>query len=148
MDKKKEDVVPDRVVEMLVEFINREQYTCSDILDEVTLNILASNTGSKSAGDYSLSRLKKWDRRISAEKLLPVVVTVLMSSKVDDGLKNWLKKLLEDGWQEEDRRVSRREIGSVFEILACQRMDVALEVERLLGIRSGKEDEIKGARVL
>jgi hypothetical protein len=64
MDKKPEDVVPDRVIEMLVDYINHEGYTCRDLLDEVTLNILASNTGSKSAGDCSLGHVKKWDKKI------------------------------------------------------------------------------------
>jgi hypothetical protein len=40
MEKKTEDEVPERVVDMLISFINREEYSNSDVLDEVILNIL------------------------------------------------------------------------------------------------------------
>lgn len=59
VDKKKEDVVPARVVAMLVSYINVESYKNTSFLDEVTLNIVASNVGAKSVGEYSLGRLKK-----------------------------------------------------------------------------------------
>ena len=96
MDKKKEDDVPDKVVDMLISWINRENYSNKDPFDEVTLNILASNVGCKSILEHSLGRLKKMERDIEPDEWVRIIGTVYLGNKVDDGLKKWVCKFFKE----------------------------------------------------
>jgi len=96
LEKKKEDAVPDRVIDMLFSYINRESYTNTNLFDEVTLNILAHNVGAKSVVAYSLDRLKKYDGDVGLQELTYIIASIVMSGKVDSGLKEWLKKYLKN----------------------------------------------------
>jgi hypothetical protein len=135
MDKKKEEDVPDRVVDMLISFINREEYANDNVLDEVTLNIVASNVGAKSAGDYSLARLKKYEGDIHANDLCHIIKLITQSSKVDDGLKKWLVKYLNT-----DDRVWRLQWSEPFERLRETRPEVVADLERMLELRPTAKD--------
>jgi hypothetical protein len=95
MEKKSKEDVPDRVVDMLISFINREHYYNKNVLDEVTLCILASNLGVKSVVDNAVSNLQKMEDYIRTSKeLCQIIACILLSSKVDAKLTGWLKKFL------------------------------------------------------
>jgi len=144
MEKKKEEDVPDRVVDMLISFINREEYSNSDIVDEVTLNILASNVGAKSTVNHSLSRLKKIDIRQASNNNAYVICQVLglitQSGKVDDGLRKWLENSL---------TANRFSLyNDLFETaqyreMAYEHPEVVAEVERMVGERKVTNDGIR-----
>jgi hypothetical protein len=97
VDKKKEEQLPDRVVQMLVDFINEESCSYKSVLDLVLMSVLASSLGSKSAVEYSLRELKRvdYDYRINGDDLTQICVVVMLSGKVDSGLEEWLKKFLQ-----------------------------------------------------
>lgn len=100
MEKKKEDEIPPAVLDCLFSCINEEQVLASaSAHDLVTLNVLASSLGVKSVMEKSLAQLKKQcaDNIVSGSTLTGIVVTVMMSSKVDDALREWLKKYIK-GW--------------------------------------------------
>lgn len=100
MEKKKEDEIPNTVLDSLFSCINEEKVLSSaSAHDLVTLNVLASSLGVKSVMEKSLAQLKKQcaDNIVSGSTLTGIVVTVMMSSKVDDGLRDWLKKYIK-GW--------------------------------------------------
>ncbi|KAH7342680.1 hypothetical protein BKA65DRAFT_552297 [Rhexocercosporidium sp. MPI-PUGE-AT-0058] len=141
MDKKKEDDVPDKVVDMLISWINREKYSNHDPFDEVTLNILASNVGCKSILEHSLGRLKSMQDSIQGNDWVKIIGTVYLSSKVDEGLKKWLVKYLK-----EDRRYE--ELGSYpkFRAMCAERPEVEAELLRGLGLLQQPDD--KGLRTL
>lgn len=138
MEKKKEEEVPDRVVDMLISFINREEYLNGDLQDEVTLNILASNVGAKSTVDYSLARLKEIDIcRYEGKPICNVLTMITQSGKVDDGLKKWLEKCLTaDDYYVYRLLLEDRE----YEKLAYDRPEVVAEVERMVGERRASND--------
>ncbi|KAI9649339.1 hypothetical protein NHQ30_001911 [Ciborinia camelliae] len=100
MEKKKEDEIPTTVLDSLFSCINEEIVLSSaSAHDLVTLNVLSSSLGVKSVMEKSLAQLKKQcaDNIVSGSTLTGIVVTVMMSSKVDDGLREWLKKYIK-GW--------------------------------------------------
>ena len=104
LDKKSEESVPNEVVQMLVDFINYEKCDGRTLLDVVSLNILASNLGVKSAVEFSLNLLKNHvlDYQMKAQELTDICLAVMESSKVEDKLVEWLKRYLKsDGreWQ-------------------------------------------------
>ncbi|PVH89590.1 hypothetical protein DL98DRAFT_647329 [Cadophora sp. DSE1049] len=141
MDKKKEDDVPDKVVDMLISWINRENYANKDPFDEVTLNILASNVGCKSILDHSLGRLKKMEREIDGPELVKIVGTIYLSSKIDDGLKKWLVKFLKGDALWRDLVNYRGYLD-----MARERPEVDAELMRALGLMQQPDD--KGLRSL
>lgn len=141
MDKKKEEDVPDKVVDMLLSWINRENYSNKDPFDEVTLNILASNVGCKSVLDHSLSRLKKMEKDIDGPDLVKIIGTIYLSSKVDDGLVNWLVKHLKAGGKWRDLIEY-----DLYRDLAHERPEVQAELMRALGLWQQPDD--KGLRSL
>ncbi|PQE33604.1 hypothetical protein CJF32_00003470 [Rutstroemia sp. NJR-2017a WRK4] len=96
---KKEDLIPTSVIESLFACINEERCPATNPHDLVTLNILASGLGIKSVVEKSLAQLKKSvaDTIIQGAMLTQIVVTVMMSSKVDEGVKEWLKMYVK-GW--------------------------------------------------
>lgn len=135
MDKKKEDDVPDKVVDMLISYINHEDYKNSNILDEITMNILASNVGAKSAVLHSAARFRKLEDDINPRQITKIIGTVFLSSKVDDSITKWLKSYLKD----EDRY--NRLFGYYeFRELCEERPEVLAELERLLGLKSQPDD--------
>lgn len=100
MEKKKEDEIPTAVLDSLFSCINEEKVLSSaSAHDLVTLNVLSSSLGIKSVMEKSLTQLKKQcsDNIVSGSTLTGIVVTIMMSSKVDDGLREWLKKYIK-GW--------------------------------------------------
>jgi hypothetical protein len=139
MEKKTEDEVPERVVDMLISFINREEYSNSDVLDEVILNILASNVGAKSTVDYSLSRIKDCGFPPNGRLICGVITLITQSGKVDDGLKKWLEKELkakecELYWALID--------DEHFHKLWSERPEVVVEVQRMVGERDFATDGV------
>jgi hypothetical protein len=141
LEKKKDDIVPDHVIDMLISFINTEDYSNNSPLDEVTLNILASNVGAKSAVDFSLGRLKRVTNELRTQELTSIVGTVVMSSKVDKGLKEWLKKLLMN--VDTHYRLTN---NHYWQSLIMNRPEVETEMMRLTGQLPEAEDE--GFRLL
>ncbi|KAB8296049.1 hypothetical protein EYC80_008857 [Monilinia laxa] len=100
MEKKKEDEIPNAVLDSLFSCINEEKVLGSaSAHDLVTLNVLSSSLGVKSVMEKSLAQLKKQcaDNIVSGSTLTGIVVTVMMSSKVDEALREWLKKYIK-GW--------------------------------------------------
>ncbi|TGO55395.1 hypothetical protein BELL_1456g00020 [Botrytis elliptica] len=100
MEKKKEDEIPNTVLDSLFSCINEEKILSSaSAHDLVTLNVLSSSLGIKSVMEKSLTQLKKQcsDNIVSGSTLTGIVVTIMMSAKVDDGLREWLKKYIK-GW--------------------------------------------------
>lgn len=93
---------------MLISYINREQYSNDDPLDEVTLCILASNVGVKSAVEHSMAQLKKLQKEIDNCNIVDIIGAIKLSNKVDDALDKWLEDTLDksccrrhDKWFEE-----------------------------------------------
>jgi hypothetical protein len=134
MEKKKDEQVPDRVVEMLINFINGEDYENHDALDEVRLNILASNVGCKSAVQHSLGRLKA--AKIGPEVLAHLSGTIFLCSKVEGELKTWWHKCTKD--EQVMQEVIRQPIWRhTYET----HPEVGVEIEKMRGIRAPDEDE-------
>jgi hypothetical protein len=134
MEKKKDDQVPDRVVGMLIDFINGENYENHDPLDEVTLNILASNVGCKSAGAFSLGRLK--NAHLDPEMLARLSGPIFLSTKVDDDLKSWFDKCTK-----EDEMIRAVAHQPIFRLTAETHPEVKVEIEKRRGLRRQDEDE-------
>jgi hypothetical protein len=94
MDKKKEDIIPSRILTLLLNYINKEDYTNDNVLDEVTLHVVCTTVNCRSAAEFALERLKRYTKEgneIGSKEMVQIVVMVLMSEKVDNGLKEWLK---------------------------------------------------------
>lgn len=137
LDKKTEEVVPQRVVRMLVDFINYDDYDHEGgLLDEAKLNILASNVNAKSVIDFSLDFLKhNIDFDVQAEDLCDIVTTVMMSDGVSDGLKEWLKKYLTPA-----QRLERLFYNEAYAELMLDHPEVETKLEILLGVRRKEEE--------
>jgi hypothetical protein len=140
MEKKSEEEIPDRVVEMLISFINNEGYSNRNILHEVILNILASNVGAKSTAEHSLSRIKEdkeWLFTAGMDDICHIITLITQSGRVDDGLKKWLEKLLRA-----DRKIFYHALlrEPEFHQLSHDRPEVVAEVERMAGERVTGED--------
>lgn len=94
---KEEADISSKLVRELIEYINTERLQTKDVEDLVTLNILASSIGAKSAVGASLARLKKVvgdDNQIGIAKLAEICWTIVQSAEVDGELKKWLKGYL------------------------------------------------------
>jgi hypothetical protein len=139
MDKKKDDQVPDRVVGMLIAYINGEDYENDDPLDEVTLNILASNVGCKSAGEHSLGRLKK--SKLTPEVFAELSGPIFLSTKVDEGLKSWFDKCTK-----EEGMLRAIVNQPIFQLTDRTHPEVSVEIEKRRGIRQKDEDD--GIRIV
>jgi hypothetical protein len=136
MEKKSQEEVPDRVVDMLISYINREEYSNNSVFDEVTLNILASNVGAKSAVDYSLARLKDC-LDVDDEELSLIIALILLSGKVNDGLRKWLANYLKDG-----DRISYLEGSRSFQGVIDEKPELYPELQRLLGLRVDRDPSL------
>ena len=87
LGSKSKEQIPERVVDLLLDFINSNVYVNHDVMDEVTLNILAFNVGCRSVCDFSLKRLKDEVKDLGTlEQWGKVTATILMCAKVDGGL--------------------------------------------------------------
>ncbi len=141
MDKKKEDDVPEEVVDMLISWINTENYKNSNPFDEVTLHILASNVGCKSVLEQSIARLKTMQSSLVPDELVKIIGTIFLSSRVDGGLKKWLVKLLKE-------RNLWKGLYTItkFNAMVMERPEVEAELVRELGVISQPDDE--GLRTL
>jgi hypothetical protein len=137
MEKKSQEEVPDRVIDMLISYINREEYSNNSVFDEVTLNILASNVGAKSAVDYSLGRLKDSTGDIDADELSLIIALILLSGKVDDGLRKWLTNYLKDG-----DRISYLDRSHSFQEVIDEKPELYPEIQRLLGLRVDRDPSL------
>lgn len=139
MEKKSEEEIPDRIVDMLISFINRDRFENNSLVDEVKLNILASNISAKSAVDYSLSRLKQSGLNEGGENICKIISLITMSSKVDGGLKKWLEKELkaDDRWLYEELHRDFK-----FQRLCEDLPEAVVELQRLMGDRTGGDDYV------
>jgi hypothetical protein len=138
MDKKKEDQVGDHVVGMLIDFINEEGCISPSLKDMVVMNVLASNLGVKSAVEFSLNQLKKHDSEyhVGGEELSMICVTVMMSSKVDSGLEEWLKKYLQY-----DQRLEMLDRAGRYRSLCGDHPELNRKLSALLGFDAQIDDE-------
>ncbi|KAH8801704.1 hypothetical protein F5884DRAFT_524900 [Xylogone sp. PMI_703] len=144
MEKASEDAVPDRIVCLLISFINEEKFQADSLHDLITLNILASNVGAKSVVDYSMDEINRWDidRDLSLHALVDIVVTIMLSGKVEQALQDWLRKYLKynDRWSQmvHHQWYHARVMSS--------RPEVDIRLRILMGYRSAMDDE--GFRIL
>lgn len=143
MENTSEDTVPERIIEFLVSFINEEKFFTENLHDLITLNILASNIGAKSVMESSLAEINRWevDRELSMHGLIDIVVTVTLSSKVDQALKDWLVKYL---------KYSDRWYDMTMHPMYASVMHSRPEVDTKLAILMGYKDPIdeQGFRIL
>ena len=139
MEKKSEEEIPDRVVDMLISFINRDRYDNNSLVDEVKLNILASNVGAKSAVDHSLSRLKQSGLKEGSDNICKIISLITMSAKVDGGLKTWLEKELkaDDRWLYEELNRDFK-----FQRLCEDLPEAVVELQRIMGDRTGGDNYV------
>lgn len=144
LEKKSEEACPNNVVEMLIDFINTESCNAKTLLDLVTMNVLASSLGVKSAGEYSLNHLKKYevDYDVGAVECTQICVAVLLSGKVDDKLTEWLKKYLKY-----DQRWLNMARSSYFFDIVARKPELELAVAQLMGVVE-KDDREDGLRIL
>jgi hypothetical protein len=138
VDKKSEEEVPDHVVQMLVDFINKESCDSNTALDLVGLNILASNLRAKSAMEYSLQRLKdvEFDYPIRAAELTKICGTITMSGGVDEGLETWLRKFIQT-----NDALRILESSQSFHTLLSGNPEVWTRLEKIMGWRE-RENEL------
>lgn len=139
VDKKSRETVPDRVIEMLMSFINREYYENESALDEVTLHVLAHSVTAKSACAHSLVRLKKHAFVISAYEMSEICMTVLCSDKVDDKLKDWLKEYLDP--EKYPERVADLSYSDAFMAMAQDYPEVQVRLQELLGLKKAPKED-------
>lgn len=144
LDKKSEEAMPNHVIQMLIDFINEEQCGGKTLLDAVSMNILASNLGVKSAVEFSLGLLKKneGDYRIYAPELTQICLAVMESSKVDDKLVEWLKKYLKY-----DGRADGLGVSPYYQEILYRKPELGIHLEQLLGRRE-KDDNEDSFRIL
>ena len=139
IDKKDEDTIPDKVVDLLINFINTDSYENSDIVDEVTLCILASSVGAKSVVDKSLERLKilKGVSDIAPHEAAQMTPMILTGGSVDKGLMGWLKKVLGN-----DDRLLGEEMYRTreFQKVLSDKPEIDLAVRRLLEFTEEPKD--------
>ena len=138
LDKKSEESVPNDVVQMLVDFINTEKCAGRTLLDVVSLNILASNLGVKSAVEFSLNLLKRegLDYRMRANELTDICLAIMESSKVDDKLVEWLKKYLKS-----DGKGSQLSRSIEYHNMIYRRPELAIHLGQLVGDIEKDENE-------
>lgn len=132
VDKKSEEEVPERIVKLLVDFINEETCDTNSALDLVGLNILATNLGAKSAMENSLQELKKFefDYRMSVDELTRICGAITMSGKVDRGLETWLKKFIQD-----TEALCLLGGSQSFRVLLHNHPEVEARLEKIMGWR-------------
>jgi hypothetical protein len=140
LDKRKDEVVPDRIVKLLIDCINEESCEAQTLHELVGMNILASNVGAKSAVEYSLRELhSKWrgNYDLKGEELAQICASILLSGKVESGLEDWLKKIL----KHEEIMQLLQYSGRCLDLFH-RHPDVKTKLEILLGLFP-EEDEWK-----
>lgn len=139
VDKKTEEEVPERIVKLLVDFINEESCDTKSALDLVGLNILASNLGAKSAVENSLRELKKFefDYRMSVDELTRICGAITMSGRVDRGLEIWLKKFIQ-----ETEALCLLQRSQSFRALLYNHPEVEARLEKIMGWREEDENSL------
>jgi hypothetical protein len=144
LEKKSEETVPTNVVQMLIDFINVEQCEAQSLSDVVTLHVLGSNLSVKSVQEHCLGLLKKHEEgyRITGAELVGICSTIMLSSKVDDKLTEWLKKFL-------NRNEIWRELHYLpeYQRVTVTKPELEIELNRLLGFVP-KDDNSEGLRIL
>lgn len=139
LEKKDTRQVPDKVVDLLLGFINTESYNNDDLVDEVTLNILATSVGARSVVDHSLSRLKNIKAKdVATADMAKIAAMVLMCSKADKGLTAWLKKTMEA-----DERALFMKMWSTREYrdIVSERPEVDIALRRLMEVIGAPKDD-------
>lgn len=141
-DKKNDKILPDEVIRHLINIINDTPIGASSVLDLVTLNILANSVGVKSAVKSSLEFLDTFTSRNppSGNDLVQICASIFLSSKVDDGLMNWIKKYLKDFGTIELTDASG------WRGLVRDHPEITVAIETLLGMREKPDDD--GLRML
>jgi hypothetical protein len=144
LDKKSEEAVPNDVVQMLVDFINTERCDGRTLLDVVSMGILASNLGVKSAVEYSLNLLKRHelDYGTNSIELTHICLAIMESSKVDDKLVEWLKKYLKS-----DGREHLLGRSPYYHEILNRKPELGLHLMQLLG-QLEKDDNVGTYRIL
>lgn len=96
VDKKTEEELPDSVIQLLVDYINKESCESKNMVDLVGLSLLASTLGYTSGIEGSLRELKEASAgsHVRREDLTKICGMITMSGKVDDGLRTWLRNFL------------------------------------------------------
>lgn len=96
VDKKTEEELPDSVIQLLVDYINKESCESKNMVDLVGLCLLASTLGYTSGIEGALRELKEVSSggHVGRDDLTKICGMITMSGKVDDGLKTWLKNFL------------------------------------------------------
>ncbi|KUJ22017.1 uncharacterized protein LY89DRAFT_715021 [Mollisia scopiformis] len=142
LDKKSDEEVPMRVVDMLVAFINKEEYCNYDPLDEATLCILASNVGAKSVVEHSLNEIKKQDREVTAGNVVDIIITIMLSSNVPDKLKEWLQQYLDAP----GRWIEVNTLPDFQRKIYFELPETYMDLERMLGYR--EERKLNRGRII
>ena len=145
MDKKKEDVIPSRIIRLLIDYINKESYKNDNILDEVTLHVVCTTVNCRSAAEFALERLKKFSKEgneIPAHDMAQICVIIFCSEKVEDKLKEWLKAHLK-GTGDKKLGLGRQDLlgnSKAWNELMDKKPEVGTRLLVLLDIRV-KDDE-------
>lgn len=140
LDKKNKDDVPDHVVDLLLDFINLDNYENNDPVDEVTLNILATNVGAKSVVERSLERIKaqlKDLHSLNVAEAAKITAMILLTTKVDKGLSSWLEKVMKKDIRLTDELYCSKDFMKLVE----GRPELELEFMRLVGSLPEANDE-------
>ena len=137
VDKKKEKALPNQVIQYLVDLINDEGVSSRDLLDLVTLNILASNMAVKSVMASSLKLVEEEGKKTWAteKQMTEIIGCIFLSSKVDDGLKEWLKE-----YAREHKATDQLRFCTEWRKLIDDHPDVATQLAELLGLRPAPDD--------
>lgn len=132
-DKKNDTMVPDYVIQMLIDCVNEKPIAARKVLDLVTLNIAANNVGVKSVVKKSQKMLDD-SAPVEGEAFVDIVATVLLSSKVPDGLTSWLEKELRAGGYYD------LIYSSSYPGLIADHPEVCVSVETMVGLRAAPDD--------
>jgi len=143
-EKKNDKTVPNEVIRHMVCLINDLPISPSSILDLVTLNILASNVGVKSAVKSSQDYIERYtsgdasgrDSGLGGNELIEICASIFLSSRVDDGLMEWVKEYLKKGGA-----ADRMAKASGFRALERDHPEVIVSIETLLGMREKPDDD-------
>jgi len=143
-DKKNEKTIPNEVIRYLVCIVNDVPISPSSILDLITLNILASNVGVKSAVKSSQDYIDRYTSDdgngryigLGGNELVEICASIFLSSRVDDGLTEWLK-----GYLKRNGAAQKMASASGFRSLERDHPEVIVSLETLLGMREKPDDD-------
>lgn len=108
-DKKSSEALPEKIIQLMVDFINDEEYINANLADEVHLYIFAAMCNVKSLMKHSIERMKD-DRTfdpVARGEVVDICCMVCVPPESDDKLKEWLKKTFdkEFGYENMDLQI-------------------------------------------